>query len=101
MPQNQSAIEMIKRQIDEVNTILKHTVQDLNTVRGHERVAAWKKRTVELLAQEIGPKDAQRFASISPGPSFTNDLVEELTDEVEVYRTFLQTLARQLEHAAP
>jgi len=99
MPRNQSAIEMIKRQIDEGNTILKQAIQDLNTVRGHERVAAWKKRTVELLAQELGPKDAQRFAATSAGPSFTNDLVEELSDEVEVYRSFLQTLARQLEHA--
>jgi hypothetical protein len=99
MPQNQSAIEMIKRQIDELSTILKQTTQDLNTVRGHERVTAWKKRTVELLAKEIGPKDAQRFASTSPGPSFTNDLMEELSDEIEVYHTFLQTLARHLEHA--
>ena len=99
MPQDKSAIEMIKRQIDEVNTIFKQTGQDLNTVRGHERVTAWKKRTVELLAQQIGPKDAQRFAGISPGPSFTNDLMEELSDEIEAYRSFLQTLARQLEHA--
>jgi hypothetical protein len=100
MPQNQSAIEMITRQIDELATILKQTTQDLNTVRGHERVTAWKKRTVELLAQQIGPKDAQRFAGTTPGPSFTNDLIEELGDEIEVYRTFLQTLARQLEQAA-
>jgi len=100
MPQNQSAIEMITRQIDELATILKQTTQDLNTVRGHERVTAWKKRTVELLAQQIGPKDAQRLAGTTPGPSFTNDLMEELGDEIEVYRTFLQTLARQLEQAA-
>jgi len=99
MPQNQSAIEMITRQIDEVNTIFKQATQDLNTVRGQERVKAWKKRTGELLAQHIGPKDAQRFATTSPGPSFSNDLVEELSDEIEVYRTFLQTLARQLEQA--
>ena len=99
MPQNQSAIEMITRQIDEVNIIFKQTMQDLNTVRGHERVTSWKKRTVEMLAQHLGQKEAQRFASTTPGPSFTNDLAEELGDEIEVYRTFLQTLARQLEQA--
>ena len=80
--------------------MFKQTMQDMNTVRGHERVRAWKKRTVELLVQHVGPKDAQRFASTAPGPSFTNDLTEELGDEIEVYRTFLQTLARQLEQAA-
>ena len=100
MQPNQSAIEMIRRQIEEVNTIFKQTMQDLNTVRGHERVSSWKKRTVELLAQHVGQKDAQRFASTAPGPSFTNDLMEELGDEIEVYRTFLQTLARRLDHAA-
>jgi hypothetical protein len=100
LQQNQSAIEMITRQIDEVNTIFKQTMQDLNTVRGHERVTSWKKRTAELLAQHLGQKDAQRFASTAPGPSFSNDLMEELDDEIEVYRTFLQTLARQLEQAA-
>jgi hypothetical protein len=101
MQQNQAAIEMIRRQIEEVDTIFKQTMQDLNTVRGHERVTSWKKRTVELLVQQVGQKDAQRFAHTTPGPSFTNDLAEELGDEIEVYRTFLQALARQLEHAAP
>ena len=41
-------------------------------------------------------EDAQRFSDTRPGPSFTNDLLEELSDEVETYRGFLLSLAQQL-----
>lgn len=90
------ALAMLQGQLDELDAILKRAQRDLNTVGGSERVAAWKARTTPLLAAHLGPQDAQRFSQVRPGPSFTNDLVEELGDEVETYRDFLLSLARQL-----
>jgi hypothetical protein len=96
MPEdNVAASEMIQRQIKELDEIFKQASLDLNTVAGSERVAKWKKRTIPLLAEHIGQKEAQRFAATDPGPSFTNDLLEELSDEVETYRNFLVTLSGQ------
>jgi hypothetical protein len=96
MTDHNAALEMIERQIQELDTVFKEASKDINTVRGSERVAAWKKRTVPLLAQHVGQKQAQLFAMTKPGPSFTRDLDEELSDEVDLYRDFLRTLAQGL-----
>ena len=94
-------LAVVRRQIDELETLEKQTLQDLNTVAGTERIAKWKARTVAFLTNSIGDREGQIFASVQPGPSFTHDLVEEFTDLVECYRTPLSILAKQLAQAPP
>ena len=91
-----AAVQMIERQILELDTIFKEASNDTNTVRGSERVAAWKARTIPLLARHVGQKESQQFVMTKPGPSFTRDLEEELSDEVDLYRGFLTALATRL-----
>ena len=93
------ALGMIQQQLKELTVILKQAEQDLNTVAGAERVAKWKARTISLIAQQVGPQEAKRFSETRPGPSFTSDLLEELGDGIEVYRTFLVALAEQVQKA--
>jgi hypothetical protein len=100
MTDQKSALEMLERQIQELDAVFKEASKDINTVRGSERVAAWKKRTVPLLAQHIGQKEAQQFVMTKPGPSFTRDLDEELSDEVDLYRNYLTALAKRLKSAS-
>jgi hypothetical protein len=88
----------IRQQIAELDALAQQTCQDLNTVAGTERVAKWKARTVALLAAVVGNAEGQTFAQIQPGPSFTNDLLEEFTDLVDCYRTPLVRLADKLSH---
>ena len=101
MTDQKSALEMLERQIQELDAVFKEASKDINTVRGRERVAAWKKRTVPLLAEHIGQKEAQQFVMTKPGPSFTRDLDEELSDEVDLYRSYLTVLAKRLKSAGP
>ncbi|MBA2252358.1 MAG: hypothetical protein H0W13_06590 [Nitrospirales bacterium] len=101
MTDQKSALEMLESQIQELDTVFKEASKDINTVRGSERVAAWKKRTVPLLAQHIGQKEAQQFVMTKPGPSFTRDLDEELSDEVDLYRGFLTALVKRLKTSGP
>jgi hypothetical protein len=75
--------------------------KDLNTVAGTERVTKWKIRTVALLSEAVGLQEGQKFAAIHPGPSFTNDMVEEFTDLIETYRAPLAALAKRLAQAPP
>jgi hypothetical protein len=96
MSDQHTALQMIQRQLGELEEILKKTTEDLNTVAGQERVEKWKKQTTPLIARHVGPQEAQKFSGISPGPSFTNDLLEEFSDEIEVYRNALATLSQQL-----
>lgn len=88
---------MLETQLRELDAIEKEAVtQSMNTVRGTEEVHKWKARTVALIAQQIGPPAARPLADAKPGPSFTNDLFEEFSDEVELYRERLRALLKTL-----
>jgi hypothetical protein len=92
---------VVQQQLKELDVLVQQTLEDLNTVAGAERVAKWKIRTVALLMDEVGQEEAQRFAAIAPGPSFTNDMVEEFTDLIDCYRTPLVALAKRLADDSP
>ena len=100
-PDTSSGLTVVRQQIDELETLKKQTLEDLNTVAGTERIAKWKARTVALITDSVGHLEGQAFARIQPGPSFTNDLVEEFTDLVEGYRSPLTILAKRLARISP
>jgi len=89
-------VSIIEQQIKDLDAIAKQTNQDLYTVAGTERMSKWKSRTVELLTQHVGKKEADEFARKQTGPSFTNDLVEEFNDDVDGFRTYLNALVKRL-----
>jgi hypothetical protein len=96
-----SAASIIDQQVKELDAIAKRTIQDFNTTLGTERVGNWKIRTVALLQHHAGQKEADELARKNPGMAFTNDLIEEFTDEVECYRSYLVALAKQIRAATP
>jgi hypothetical protein len=92
MPDMTQALAIIDQQIKELEAIAKETNDNLNTVGGREKVSRWKARTAEALSQHINTQEGQIFSKTNPGPSFTNDMVEEFNDEVDFYRTQLAAL---------
>ena len=96
-----AALDMIQKQLKELDQIFKETMETLNTVAGAERVAKWKARTSALITESLGQKEGQKFAALQPGPSFTNDLVDEFTDLTDYFKTPLNELARRLVQATP
>jgi len=94
------SLAVIQQQLKELDLLAKQTLEDLNTVAGTERVAKWKAKTVALLTEAAGQTEGQKFAAVHPGPSFTNDLVEEFTDLIDCYRTPLTVLANRLAQTA-
>ena len=90
------AFDMLRGQIAELDGILAEAQGNLNAVRGEERLARWRVQTIAVLSKCLGPDAAQRFSAIQPGPSFTQDLLEELADEAELYRNDLATLMENL-----
>ena len=100
---NQTSVarDMLQKQLKELDQIFQDTMETLNTVAGTERVAKWKIRTSALITESMGQKEGQKFAALQPGPSFTNDLVEEFTDLIDYFKTPLTDLAKQLAQAAP
>ena len=99
--QSDAAYNMLQKQLKELEAIFQETLETLNTVAGAERVAKWKARTIALITESLGQKEGQKFAALQPGPSFTNDLVEEFTDLIDYFRTPLANLAKQQAQATP
>jgi hypothetical protein len=88
---------ILQKQLAELDAIEREAVtQSMNTVGATERVHQWKARTVALIAQQMTPQAARPLADAKPGPSFTNDLFEEFSDEVELYRQSLRALIKSL-----
>ncbi len=84
--QSNAARDMLQKQLKELDQIFHETMETLNTVAGAERVAKWKARTSALITESLGQKEGQKFAALQPGPSFTNDLVEEFTDLIDYFK---------------
>ncbi|MDH4188192.1 MAG: hypothetical protein OEV08_14470 [Nitrospira sp.] len=92
---------MLQQQLKELDVIFQETMETLNTVSGAERLAKWKIKTVALITEFLGQKEGQKFASLQPGPSFTNDLVEEFTDLIDYFKVPLADLAKQVAQPVP
>jgi hypothetical protein len=97
----QKGVAVIQQQLKELDGIFQETMGTLNTVSGMERVAKWRAKTVTALTEVIGEKAGQDFARIQPGPSFSNDLVEEFTDLIDCFRVPLTTLFKTLTAQGP
>ena len=54
------ALVMIQQQLKELDVIYQDTMEgSLNTVSGTERIAKWRVRTIALLTESVGEKEAQ------------------------------------------
>lgn len=100
MPQDtQKGLAAIQRQLKELDKIFEDAMETLNMASGTERVAKWRASTVSALTEAIDQKAGQEFARIQPGPSFTNDMVEEFTDLVDCFKIPLTALSKKLSQA--
>jgi len=93
-------LAVIRQQLKELDQIMEETIETLNTTSGTERVAKWRVKTVAALTEALGQKTGQDFSKIQPGPSFSNDLVEEFTDLVECFKGPLTILSKTTAQAA-
>ncbi|MDF0645486.1 MAG: hypothetical protein P0111_15755 [Nitrospira sp.] len=93
-------LAVIRRQLQELEQIEQETMGTLNTTAGTERVAKWRVKTIALLTDSLGQNVGQDFAKIQPGPSFSNDLVEEFGDLIECFRGPLTALSKTTAQAA-
>lgn len=91
------ALEIIQRQIQELDATLSRGSRDLNVVMAGERLGKWKARTARLIADHVGPNEAGRFGGKRFERAFYHgDLDDELDEEIEMYRAHLVSLAETI-----
>ena len=100
MPDMTQAIAVIDQQLKELDAIAKDSNATLNVVAGREQVVKWKTLTADILTKQVNQQEGQSFSRTNPGPSFTNDLVDEFNDEVDFYRTQLAAVRARVQKQA-
>jgi site-specific recombinase len=92
-----AALEMIQRQLKELDALVVRAAEDTNAVAAGERLAKWKARTVQLLATQVGAAEAKRFAETKLARDFFyGDLTDEVNEETDLYRSHLASLTARI-----
>jgi hypothetical protein len=93
-----AALEMIQRQLKELDALVAQAARDTNAVAAGERLGKWKVRTVQLLASQVGATEAKRLADKKLAREFFyGDLADEVAEETDLYRAHLVALSKRIE----
>lgn len=93
----QAALEMIQRQIKELDALAAQAANDTNAVAARERLGKWKERTTRLIAAHVGIKEAKRFFEKKlEGAFFYGDLDDEVAEETDLYGGSLASLSLEI-----
>jgi predicted nucleotide-binding protein len=90
-------LELIKAQRAELRDIVARADRDDDFTSADERLARWKERTVRLIAENIGPREASKLAEREKRSYIVGEDFRNLADEAQMYEGFLQALADELE----
>lgn len=96
-PRVEEAINIVIKQLAELNEIAKNATSSGNTRLGFERLHRWKTRTVSLLSKNIHPNEGQKLKD-KPTYSFRTYgiALENILDAVSIYSGFLESLLEEL-----
>jgi hypothetical protein len=92
------AITFIDRQVKDLETFLAHAKSLVNAIRGKEEFQKWKKKTLDSLAEQVGPTYAKILSVDWVETAFAGgDMYDELTDDIEMCLRQLKKLRKQVE----
>lgn len=90
------ALNIIDEQRKELNKLVEQTSMSRNHQAGSERIKRWKERTVNLLAENVHPREASKLRKKSMGSYFMGDPMRNLAHEARMYDSFLIALAEEI-----
>lgn len=90
-----SARAVIKTQLEELNKLVQQAQNSGNYKLGFERLRRWKKRTVNILRENVHDNEGNRLEAKKKTIRM-GDPLGNLADESEMYAGFLQALDQEL-----
>ena len=92
------AIDFIDRQVRDLEVFLAHAKSLVNAVRAKEEFQKWKKQTIALVAEKVGPTYAKTLSIDWLETAFVGgDMYDELTDDIEMCLRHLKKLRKQID----
>ncbi len=92
------ALEFLKKQLKDLETIQPHALETTNAVLAKERFLKWKKYVVEQVAQKLGPAYGKQLSTDWLETAFAGgDMYDEIADDIEMCLRQLKKLIRDVE----
>lgn len=92
------AIDFLDRQVKDLEAFLAHAASLVNAIRAKEEFQKWKKQSLVLLAEKVGPSYAKKLSIDWLETAFAGgDMYDELTDDIEMCVRHLRKLRKQIE----
>ena len=94
----QVALEFLKKQIKDLETIQPHALETTNAILAKEQFLKWKKYVVGAVSEKVGPTYGKRLSTDWLETAFAGgDMYDEIADDIEMCLRQLKHLIREVE----
>jgi len=94
----QDAIDFLKKQLQDLETIQPHALQTTNAVLAKEQFLKWKKFVVNSVSEKLGPSYGRRLSIDWLETAFAGgDMYDEIADDIEMCMRQLKKLIKDVE----
>lgn len=96
--QEQLALEFLKKQLKDLETIQPHALETTNAILAKEQFLKWKKFVVGEVSVKLGPTYGQRLSTDWLETAFAGgDMYDEIADDIEMCLRQLKKLIKEVE----
>lgn len=97
---DQIALEFLRKQLKDLEVIHRQATNAVNAFLAKEQFQKWKKHTLTLIAEKVGPTYAQRLSKDWLETAFqwgTGGFYEELADDIDMCVRHLKKIIKEIE----
>ncbi|MDT7042643.1 hypothetical protein [Candidatus Nitronereus thalassa] len=93
----QAALEFLKKQLQDLETIQPHALQTTNAILAKERFHKWKIYVIGAVGEKLGPTYGKRLQIDWIETAFAGgDMYDEIADDIEMCLRQLKHLIREV-----
>lgn len=89
---------LIHEHLTAVELIGIKAVSDDNYALARQRLYRWRERVIGTLRQHVDAHEADQFSKLRKSLFFPGEPLRSLSDEIQMFQTFLEALDEELEH---
>jgi predicted nucleotide-binding protein len=93
----EQALAAVAQQLEAVKEIVRRTNKSGDTNLGFEQLRRWKENSVQVLSESVSETESQKLRSKRLGSFTMGQPLQNLNEEVKMYRAFLVALLEDIE----
>jgi len=94
----QAALEFLKKQLKDLETIQPHALETTNAILAKERIHKWKLFVISAVGEKLGPTYGQRLQTDWIDTAYAGgDMYDEIADDIEMCLRQIKKLIFEVE----